>query len=99
MRRTAKEPLPGVGGNDPREIEKLKSSSAWPARVAAARTLLRELQAEERYRFDSRRFVAAVAAALPNSRIVELPGQQHIAMYTAPKLFLKEVLAFVIGPT
>jgi pimeloyl-ACP methyl ester carboxylesterase len=36
-------------------------------------------------------------AALPESRIVELPGQHHLAMYTAPELFLKEVLAFMDG--
>jgi pimeloyl-ACP methyl ester carboxylesterase len=35
---------------------------------------------------------------LPNSRIAELPGQQHIAMYTAPELFLQAVLAFLTEP-
>ena len=34
-------------------------------------------------------------AALPNSRIVVLPGQQHIAHYTAPELFIKELQAFL----
>jgi pimeloyl-ACP methyl ester carboxylesterase len=29
---------------------------------------------------------------LPNSRIVVLPGQQHIAMDTAPDLFVHTVL-------
>ena len=33
--------------------------------------------------------------ALPNSRIVTLEGQAHIAMNTAPELFLREVLAFL----
>jgi pimeloyl-ACP methyl ester carboxylesterase len=37
----------------------------------------------------------AVDAALPNSRIAVMPGQQHIAMYTAPELFLNEVLRFL----
>lgn len=32
---------------------------------------------------------------LPNSRIVVLPGQQHIAMDTAPDLFVREILAFL----
>jgi pimeloyl-ACP methyl ester carboxylesterase len=36
-----------------------------------------------------------VAAALPNNRIVTLPGQQHIAIDTAPDLFVREVLAFL----
>ena len=34
-------------------------------------------------------------AALPNSRIVVLPGQQHIAMDTAPDLFVREVTSFL----
>ncbi len=32
---------------------------------------------------------------LPNSRIVSMPGQQHIAMDTNPDLFVKEVLNFL----
>src|SRR5258708_40058617 len=35
---------------------------------------------------------------LPNSRILVLPGQQHIAMDTAPDLFVREVLAFLAKP-
>ena len=34
-------------------------------------------------------------AALPNSRIVVLPGQQHIAMDTTPDLFVREVAGFL----
>jgi pimeloyl-ACP methyl ester carboxylesterase len=34
-------------------------------------------------------------AALPGSRVVVLPGQQHIAMETAPELFVREVLRFL----
>jgi pimeloyl-ACP methyl ester carboxylesterase len=33
--------------------------------------------------------------ALPNSTIAVMPGQQHIAMYTAPELFLRHVLSFL----
>jgi pimeloyl-ACP methyl ester carboxylesterase len=40
---------------------------------------------------------AAVAAALPHSQIVVMPGQQHIAMDIAPELFLHEVLTFLTG--
>ena len=32
---------------------------------------------------------------IPGSRIVVLPGQQHIAINTAPDLFVHEVLAFL----
>ena len=105
----------------PHEIELLKTSPAWSARVAAAHTLPRELQAHERYRFtaehfkqlgiptllllggDSPHFLKAatdtVHAALPHSRIVTMAGQQHIAMDTAPDLFVREVLAFLAEPS
>src|SRR5262245_15167053 len=36
-----------------------------------------------------------VAAALPDATVVILPGQQHIAMYSAPGLFVKEVVGFL----
>ena len=39
--------------------------------------------------------LAAIQAALPNSRLALLPGQKHVAMNTAPALFLSEVLAFL----
>lgn len=42
--------------------------------------------------------IEAVATALPNSRVVVLPGQQHIAIDTAPTLFGREVLAFLSTP-
>lgn len=39
-----------------------------------------------------------IASALPHSRVVVLPGQEHIAMYTAPELILREVRGFLTGP-
>jgi pimeloyl-ACP methyl ester carboxylesterase len=36
-------------------------------------------------------------AALPNSQIVVLPGQQHMAMRTAPEVFVQEVIRFFTG--
>lgn len=39
-----------------------------------------------------------IARALPNSRIAVLPGQEHLAMYTAPELFVKEVINFYKEP-
>lgn len=107
-------------GLTPDEIEQVKSSPAWPARLATAHTLPREMRAEARYKFDAQRFrdlhtptllllggdsaqvfkesTETIKKALPNSRIAVMPGQQHIAMYTAPDLFLHEVLTFLIGP-
>ena len=37
----------------------------------------------------------AVARALPDARVAVLPGQQHIAMHTAPELFVDAVLDFL----
>ena len=100
------------------DIDRLKVSPAWPERVAAAHTLLREAQAEEAYTLDPQRFKSmqtptlllqggdspqflkrateTIQRALPNSRIAIMPGQQHIAMYTAPGIFLQNVLAFLL---
>lgn len=36
-----------------------------------------------------------LAAALPGARVVTMAGQAHIAMLTAPELFVREVLAFL----
>ena len=36
-----------------------------------------------------------VQAAVPRSELVVLPGQQHVAMDTAPELFAREVIAFL----
>lgn len=36
-----------------------------------------------------------VHAALPNSRIVVMPGQQHIAMRTAPEMFVRLIIEFL----
>ena len=102
------------------DMEPLRSSPAWPARVATAHTLLREARAEEAYRFEPARFkdhqiptlflvgsesplflrtaTETIERALPNSQIASLAGQQHIAMYTAPDLFLQSVLNFLIDP-
>ena len=102
------------------ELDLFKSSPAFPARLAAAHTLPRELRAHEAYRFEPERFknlrvptllllggdspqffrsaIEAVNAILPNSRIVELPGQQHIAMDTAPDIFIRELVTFLAEP-
>jgi pimeloyl-ACP methyl ester carboxylesterase len=43
-----------------------------------------------------RQATAAVDGALPNSTVVILPGQRHVAMDTAPELFTSEVLSFLL---
>jgi pimeloyl-ACP methyl ester carboxylesterase len=45
----------------------------------------------------ARQAVEIVDRALPNSQVVTLPGQQHIAMDTAPELFVAEVVQFLLG--
>jgi pimeloyl-ACP methyl ester carboxylesterase len=41
---------------------------------------------------------AALHSTLPHSRVVELPGQGHVAMDSAPDLFVSEVLKFLGEP-
>ena len=101
-------------------VEHMRTLPAWEARVAAAHTIPRELQAQEAYRFEPERFESlqvptlllkggesadtfaegerAVGEALPNFRIVVMPGQGHVAMDTAPELFTTEVVGFLEGP-
>jgi pimeloyl-ACP methyl ester carboxylesterase len=45
-----------------------------------------------------RQAIETIDTSLPNSRMAVMPGQQHIAMNTAPQLFLQEVLAFLFEP-
>ncbi len=39
-----------------------------------------------------------IAKALPNSRIAVMSGQQHIAMDTAPDVFVSELVQFLLKP-
>jgi len=102
------------------ELRMLRSLPNWPARVAAAHTIPREMRINDEYRFEPMRFsamrvptllllggesppkfkdaVEAVRAALPEARVAVMPGQQHTAMNTAPELFLREVLDFLLEP-
>lgn len=43
-----------------------------------------------------RQAIQVVDSALPNSKIVSLPGQQHVAMDMNPDLFVNEVLRFLL---
>jgi pimeloyl-ACP methyl ester carboxylesterase len=80
----------------PRELEAESSYTFAPDRFGGVRspTLLlvgedsppRELQNAN-----------GVAAALPDARVVVMPGQQHAAMHTAPDLFVDEIVRFLEG--
>lgn len=41
--------------------------------------------------------IELVQAALPDSRVVVMPGQEHAAMNTAPELFTAEVVKFLLA--
>lgn len=101
----------------PHELEQWRTTPVFPARVAVAHTIPREINAVEAYQFQPGRFkdmnvptlmllggdsppfarenVENWHNALSHSRIAVLPGQQHIAMDTAPDLFVREVQAFL----
>lgn len=51
-------------GLAPEELEQMRASPTWPARVAAAHTIAREVRAEEAYRVDPRRFRDLTAPTL-----------------------------------
>jgi pimeloyl-ACP methyl ester carboxylesterase len=42
-----------------------------------------------------RRAIEVLDDTLPNGRVVELPGQRHVAMDSAPEMFLAEVIEFL----
>jgi pimeloyl-ACP methyl ester carboxylesterase len=86
----------GLAPTIPRELDFDRSYGFEPGRFAAMRTpTLLLLGGDSPALF--RRAVEAVHAALPDSRLVVLPGQQHVAMDTAPDLFLEEVTRFLNG--
>jgi pimeloyl-ACP methyl ester carboxylesterase len=99
------------------ELTSLRAQPAWPARVAAAHTIVRELRAIPEVPFDPGQAaritvptllltgsdsrdpfaadVGAVAAALPDARVVVLEGQHHVADILAPELFAGHLIAFL----
>jgi pimeloyl-ACP methyl ester carboxylesterase len=48
----------------PHELSQIQASPAWPARVAAAHTLPRELRAHEQYQFEANRFKSLTVPTL-----------------------------------
>jgi pimeloyl-ACP methyl ester carboxylesterase len=98
----------------------LRSLPTWPARVALAPTIPREMRAYESYvsNFDPARLgnlrtpsllllggdspalekaaAKSLDAALPDSQIVVMPHQGHVAYRTAPGAFVDEVVPFLM---
>lgn len=105
-------------GIDHATIDLLRPTPLWAARIRAAHTIPREIDAVAGYRFDPDRFAGlpmpvrlllggaspaglraateAMHAAVAHSDLVVLPGQGHIAMDTAPRLFADAVLDFSV---
>ncbi len=103
----------------PEELDLMRASPAWPARVQAVPTLVREGRAEVAYRWDAQRFAELTVPtqvmmgslspqylthsartarmAIPHATLAVLDGQQHVAMDTAPDLFLTTLLDFLKG--
>jgi pimeloyl-ACP methyl ester carboxylesterase len=115
----------GIPFSPPGVIERIETlvgegnreDPSWPASVAAAHTLPREMRVVEGYVLEPARLrdletptllllggdslpsvkaaTEAVDEALPNSRIVVMPGQAHVAMNTGTDLFTTEVMRFL----
>jgi pimeloyl-ACP methyl ester carboxylesterase len=79
----------------PRELSTLQHYTFRPERFKALQLPVTLLVGEDS---PPREFQNAegVAGALPNAQIVLLPGKQHAAMYTAPDLFVREVIQILV---
>jgi pimeloyl-ACP methyl ester carboxylesterase len=79
----------------PRELTFDRTYRYEPARYAGLRMPTLLLQGGESPPL-FRQAVEALDAALPDSRIVILPDQRHVAMDTNPELFASAVLGFLL---
>lgn len=99
------------------QLQMLRSLRAWQGRLAAAHTLVREMEYAPSYRFESDRIgriavptlllvggaspdgvkagVERVHRTIKGSKVAVLSDQQHVAMDTAPQLFLDAVVGFL----
>ena len=79
----------------PREMHAVEGYTFNPARFRTLRSPTMLLVGG-----DSPPFLKAATetagAALPDSKIVSMPGQQHVAMHTAPELFTSLVVQFLM---
>jgi pimeloyl-ACP methyl ester carboxylesterase len=81
----------------PRELRALRRYTFRPERFKTLQTPVALLVGEDS---PPREFQNAegVAGTLPNARVIVLPGQQHASPYTAPELFVREVVYFLEDP-
>jgi pimeloyl-ACP methyl ester carboxylesterase len=78
----------------PRELRAEQGYTFEPERFRSMRSPTLLLVGEDSPPRESKN-ASGVAAALPDARVVVLPGQQHAAMYTAPEIFVREVVRFL----
>lgn len=80
----------------PHELRAWESyvSSFDPARLGNLRTPTLLLLGGDSLAF-AKAATEALAAALPDSRIVVMPHQAHLAHRTAPEVFVREVVQFL----
>jgi pimeloyl-ACP methyl ester carboxylesterase len=78
----------------PREIRAEERYTFSPERFRGMRTPTLLLVGGDSPPRESRN-AQGVADALPDARVLVLPGQQHAAMYTAPAVFVREVARFL----
>lgn len=79
----------------PREMHAVEGYTFDPARFRALRTPTMLLVGGDSPPF-LKAATEAAGAALPDSKIVSMPGQQHVAMHTAPELFTSLVVQFLM---
>jgi pimeloyl-ACP methyl ester carboxylesterase len=99
------------------QLKAMKAMPSWPARVAAAAAIPRELRVDATRAFDpdshaaittptllllgehgppgQQAITTAIAATIANSKIVSLPGQEHMAQVTAPQLVADNLIQFM----
>ncbi len=80
----------------PRELKADRDYTFRPGRFRDMRSPTLLLLGSESPSY-ARKGTEAIVAALPDARIIRMPGQGHVAMVTAPELFTNEVIRFLEG--
>jgi pimeloyl-ACP methyl ester carboxylesterase len=81
----------------PRELRALEQYEFEPSRFKAMQTPTLLLRGGDSPQF-VKNATEIVDKALPVSQVIIMPGQQHIAMYTAPEQFVSEIVRFLLEP-
>jgi len=80
----------------PREVFSVRNYSFEPSRFKNLKTPILLLLGGESTLF-YKAATETLHSALPHSRLVVLPGQQHDAVVTAPDIFLRKIISFFLG--